>query len=311
MTLRTYRRWNKELIIKELMNVRERLRHSPSSREVKGSFIQVCSIYFGSFNKAKKAAGLEINKIKYNKVKKSAYRLTEDLAYILGVVEGDGNVFVKMSSHGTIAKITLKVKDLDFALHFKKILEKWSGIKSSLYNLERINQIAVNLYSIEVAKIIKNFKIKDIIKSNRNIKYKFLKGLFDSDGGVFTKNLDNRRYSKRWVHFSNSNKEIIDIVCSLLNEMKINYKVNSRVHSGFGSKKTQYEIKIYDKNSIYLFYKNINFNIKRKRERLKELLKSYTTYSEELFNNAKLLHNDTGYKKAAKQLNLNDGVVYD
>ena len=60
---------------------------------------------------------------------------------------------------------------------------------------------------------------------------------FDSDGGIVGNNLDYRGKAKRWIHFSNSNKEIIDLVSNLFKEFGLKYFIKSRIHSGFGSKR--------------------------------------------------------------------------
>ncbi len=103
----------------------------------------------------------------------------------------------------------------------------------------------------------------------------FLSGLFDSEGAIIAKNLENRNITKRWIHFSNNNLKTINLVTKLLKEFEIRHKVKSRIHSGFGSKKIQYEILIYDKKSITNFYKHVKFSIKRKQDLLRKLINSY------------------------------------
>lgn len=85
------RKWDKQKIIEELKFLSNKLKHSPTSREISPTLYQACYRYFGSFNKAKQSAGLEIKKSK-NVIPKSAKRLSKNLAYILGVVSGDGHV---------------------------------------------------------------------------------------------------------------------------------------------------------------------------------------------------------------------------
>ena len=253
---------------------------------------------------------MDTNKIKYNKIRKSAYNISEDFAYVLGVEKGDGHCFLRRSEHGTTAGITLKVKDVDFADHFKKVVERWSGIKSRLYKVKNSNLVRVDLSSIEVAKFIKSFDMKNILGADKRVRNKFLQGLFDSEGGVVSKNLDNRKYAIRRIHFFNSDKTLIDIISFLLNELNIRHKLKKRRNSGFGSKKLQYSILIHDKNSIYNYFRNVNFNIKRKKYKLEEILKSYTVYPVSMYKEAKLLHKSMGYRKVAQKLGLNPGITY-
>ena len=227
-----------------------------------------------------------------------------EFAYILGVVHGDGFINVRPSG-GTIG---LKVKDQDFAIKFKKDLESWSEL--TVKSKSQDGFYYVNLYSTKFSKIVRDFNVKNILNFNDNLKYHYLRGLFDSDGGIVGNNLNYRRKAKRWIHFSNNNKEIIGLVSNLLKEFGLKHFIKSRIHSGFGSKKIQYEVKIYKFKDIFYFYKNINFCIARKQKRLKEVIESYNYYPKSLFNKAKELHKNKGYRKVAKELDIPKGVVY-
>lgn len=61
-----YKDWNKKKIIKELKEIAKEKGHSPSQTELyergKGGLVQTCYSCFGSFNEAKKEAGLETYK---------------------------------------------------------------------------------------------------------------------------------------------------------------------------------------------------------------------------------------------------------
>ncbi|MFH1209453.1 MAG: LAGLIDADG family homing endonuclease [archaeon] len=287
LRLKEQENWSRHKIKKHLKDIYKQLKHSPTSREVPQKLYQACLRYFGSFNKAKTSVKLQINKTKYNKIKKNSNNLSKELAYVIGVAKGDGHTYIRRNKHGTSAGIILKVKDKDFAEYFKNTLENWSGIKTSFHFYPK-NYFVTNLSSIEAAKIIKNFKINKILVTNKSKKCAFLQGLYDSEGGVIGINLHNRKNAKRWITFSNNNKPLINIVKSILSELNIKHKLKSRVHSGFGSKKIQYELNIYDFNSILKFYKNINFNIARKRNKLEEVLNSYNFYKNNLIENTNL-----------------------
>lgn len=128
--------------------------------------------------------------------------------------------------------------------------------------------------------------------------------------GVVGQNLNNRRRAKRWIHLSNNSVVLIDIVRQIFDEMKIKYYITKRIHSRFGSKKWQYEIKIYNLKDIFKYYKRIGFSIKRKQDKLREVIDSYNYYSLKQFNKAKKLHRNMGFRKVANQLKIPKGVVY-
>lgn len=194
--------------------------------------------------------------------------------YIVGVVFGDGHVRVRKNPGRTSGEIVLKVNDLDFAINFKEMLEKWSGRVAKI-GKDNKGRDCTFLYSIHHAKIVRDFSIQDVLKFDLIFKHSFLRGLFDSDGGIIGKNLKKRRISKRWLHLSNSNIEIMNTVCMILDEIGIKYSMKSRVHSGFGSQKTQYELKIYNFKGINYYYNNIGFSIARKQNILKKVVESY------------------------------------
>ncbi len=302
-------KWNKNKIVKELKKLAKELGHSPHRREVSHSFYWIIYNHFGGLDKAKKVAGLEIYKLKYNPIKKSAYKVSKEFAYILGVVYGDGHSHIIEDNHGSSGTITLGVTDKDFALNFKNQLEKWSGLKAR-YWLNKEGENEVNLYSVDAARIIDKFNLNKILNWKKEFQFEFMKGLFDSDGGVTGGNLDNRKYAKRWVHFSNNNLMLLRLVKWVFKKMKIKYSISRRIKSGFGSKKWQYQMQIYNLKDMFKYYKNIGFSIKRKQNKLIKVINSYDYYPLEMFNKAKKLHKKMGFRKVAKELNLNPGIVY-
>ncbi len=310
------RKWNKKLVIKELRKLANELGHSPSRREVPHPLYWIIYNNFGGLDKAKKVAGLKIYKLKYNPVKKSAYKVSKEFAYVLGVVYGDGSVNLIENSHGSSGSISLAVKDKDFAIYFKDIIEKWSGLKAK-YKLhyEKFNEFILKFHkiilsSVDACRIINNFSLNRIMLWKKEFQFEFMKGLFDSDGGILGQNLDNRKYAKRWLHFSNNNLTLIFLVKKIFERMKIKYSISRRIKSGFGSKKWQYQIQIYNLRGILKYHKYVGFGMKRKQDKLREVINSYTTYTSEIFNKAKKLHKHIGFRKVARELNLNPGIVY-
>lgn len=196
-----------------------------------------------------------------------------EFAYVLGAVYGDGFVRIRRSKGRSGGEIGLKVRDKDFAEIFKKNLEIWSGREAKLYLKE--GEFRVYLYSINHADFIKDLDIKEVLNRSKSFKHVFLRGLFDADGGIVGKNLDKRAKAKRWLHFSNNNLKLLSLVLDILKELDLKYSIKGRVHSGFGSKKRQYEIKIYNAEGILYYYQNIGFSIARKQRVLEKVVYSY------------------------------------
>lgn len=195
--------------------------------------------------------------------------LTNDFAYILGVIYGDGYCRSRKSG----GEILLKVKDNDFALNFKRSLDAFSGLNTHLY--QKYGMYHARLCSKKIADEFINFDINRILELKDLIKLNFLGGMFDSEGAIIGQNLKNRVCAKRWIHFSNNNKKIINLITSLLDKFNIKYSLKSRIHSGFGSKKLQYEIMIYRLKDLIWFHENKIFKINRKANKLKGVINSY------------------------------------
>ena len=89
--------------------------------------------------------------------------ITDELSYILGVINGDGHVSQR--------RIILSAIDKDFVQTFQKHLEKWTCYKTRLYSRlikldnkikKRKLQWVCYLDSIEIEKFVKNFDYNKI-----------------------------------------------------------------------------------------------------------------------------------------------------
>jgi hypothetical protein len=267
-------KWNKQRIIEELKFSCSRLNHSPKSREVSPILYQACLRYFGSFNKSKQEAGLTVIQPKYFKLPEHSKSLSSSLAYILGVCLGDAHVSIRSGQKG----IVLRVRDKDFAFNFRNYLKDWSE-RIPHFHVDNKNFYIVRLYSKDIAEFIHSFDIKDILVASREIKCYFLKGLFDSEGSVGISNLDKPRKASRHIGFYNSNRNLVYVVSEILKQLNMKHHINTRIHSGFGSNKLQYEIIITGFENILQFKQFVNFSIERKEEKLNTLLKSYVKFS--------------------------------
>lgn len=77
----THKKWNKKRVIAELQRVYEEIGKSPTTRDVDGALVYASERYFGSWNKAKKVAGLETAHKRWDKekVKRELKRHAEEL----------------------------------------------------------------------------------------------------------------------------------------------------------------------------------------------------------------------------------------
>lgn len=179
--------------------------------------------------------------------------------YILGVVLGDGWI----SHYKTQYRIGLSVKDLDFALTFKKSFSKL-GIKTRLRHYR-------NLWTVEVGRkrlftLLKRLTLQAIEKlvlDSRVFKIKFIRGLFDSEGTVYT--------SKRGgfnVKIYNTNRELLELLRRLLLSLRIvisGIYLHRKGRSNSFGQKDVYSLCICRKEEALRFAREISSNISRKK----------------------------------------------
>lgn len=215
----------------------------------------------------------KINEANTKKINESAYNPSKNLAYILGVLNGDGYITFKK---GKNYFLRLAVKDKDFALNFKRVLENWSGLCIHFYKRKDIyykqgyyyeiilcSKNAINFllkYYISINKQSAIKKIKDLLFSKKEYQIKFIEGFYDSEG----------YFGGNRIGFSNTNYYLILLIKEFLDYLGINskiYKNKSRINKirkrKFLSKKS-YRLYIQYKQGIVDFFKIIKSSIKRK-----------------------------------------------
>lgn len=203
--------------------------------------------------------------------------LSEDLAYILGVVYGDGHVSIKQR------RVILSAIDEDFVLTFKNTLEKWSKFKARFFtrNLKKYPyiknrkiQYVSYIDSKEAAIFLKGFDKNILLNSKNIIKRAFLRGFFDSEGTVLKLSKNNKINLGLACFNTNYNLIILikHILDSLFIKSNIHYNIITSI-SGTKTNKPYYSLWIYQKESILKYYSLIGFNIKRKQQRLENQVK--------------------------------------
>ncbi|MBS3150273.1 hypothetical protein J4425_00490 [Candidatus Woesearchaeota archaeon] len=111
--------------------------------------------------------------LRTKRLPESAKKLSEELAYILGVIYGDGHVSIKQR------RVILSATDKDFVLNFRDNLEKWSNFKARFYKRDiktnetiknRKSQYVSYIDSIEASKFFNDFNLNLIKKFNQELK---------------------------------------------------------------------------------------------------------------------------------------------
>ena len=194
--------------------------------------------------------------------------LTKERAYILGVI-GPGDGYITDRKY----EIGLSVIDKDFADYFQYCLENTFRLKTSRsleapHGLSNNNFHRVSLYSKKVREYLyKKYEVhfkegswripKAVKETNLNVIGSYLRGFADSQGSV----------GKRAIALASSNFEGMKEIKSLLDLFNIRSTLY-KTEDGF-------IIAIYGRESLEIFNKEIGFAIKRKSEKLNNLLLSY------------------------------------
>ncbi len=186
-------------------------------------------------------------------------KLTKELAYVLGVINGDGHVSQR--------RIILSAIDKDFVKNFKNNLDKWSRYSSRFFSRtiktddkirNRKIQWVCYLDSVKIEGFIKNFdynNLKDI-----NHKIQFIKGFFDSEGS-FSKDYELIAYNKDYAK--------LKLISGFLFDLGLDNRIKTYTVKNINNELIKYHyLKVFGK-ARYLFYQKIGFSIQRKHKRLK------------------------------------------
>lgn len=205
--------------------------------------------------------------------------MNADLAYILGVLAGDG--YLDYSDKRRNWQIGLGATDREFVDNFYKILLNFFKIKPTLSFRKRNN---LNWRSLYVCKLcskeacdyinsIGEFKKynwfipNSIKKSNSDIKCSFLRGFFDSEGEI-DKSIGR-------VGATSMNYLGLMEVSLMLGELNIRNTIIKRKDSRPNTHQ-KYALRIHDKKSIILFSNLIGFTISRKQKVLNNFVHQWT-----------------------------------
>ncbi len=278
-------RLNKNKIIGLLIKEKERLGRSPSIREIPISLKSACQRHFGSFNKAKKAAKLKIkNHIKL--FPKRAYKPSNELAYIVGLFLGDGNLRIQKTKNRTSYVLSFTTKDKDLMNYFIYQFKKWSGyipeiaIRKEGYrkfpngNVSYFNKTYnIQFCSKEALCILKKFFDKPLICLNFFEKKDYnwiIKGLWDAEGCI------RIYHNSLRIHFSNSSKKIIKLYTKLVKKFNIPFSIHKNG--------CVFNVDILGRKEKNKFIKIIKgITIKRKRDLLKKINNKSPDFSQKVY----------------------------
>lgn len=204
----------------------------------------------------------------YHSTSKKAYRIglkhpyyistfrpipSPELGYILGAWLGDRKSKVHLS---------LVAKDLDFIEKFENCLSKVLGI------MPKVRKVG-NLYYVQrrdrkFTEWIVNMNLDDLVefikKGGAPTICKFVQGFFDAEGTVVG----------YYTQVTQSNKNILEKIKELFNTLNI----KSSIWQARKINYIYYVLRVSNTLSIIKFYNQIGFSIKRKNDKLKNIIET-------------------------------------
>jgi len=116
----------------------------------------------------------KIKELKEEKFLELSKNITEDFAYVLGAVLGDGYIYFHPKGWG---HIRISVKDKDFANNFFQSLKNWSKMNCRIYQYDEFWRVYSS--SVIVARVLKKFDLNKLENMPEETISAFLKGIYD------------------------------------------------------------------------------------------------------------------------------------
>lgn len=212
-----------------------------------------------------------------------------DKAYLLGYYISDGCITISKSGNNYYKRIQFSCTkdDVEILEFIKKSLniDNKIYINNKSYKFKGTDYICKPMASLKFVseEIFDLFENKEIgrLKSKLNydlpnmeddLFFKFLLGAFDGDGGISSSNVKKGKYeyTNTSVYLTSNSINFLESISNRLNEL-IGIKSNIIKEKG-----KAYTLKIYRKKDIIKLgekmYENINFGLKRKKEKFKNIL---------------------------------------
>jgi len=218
--------------------------------------------------------------IKENEYGGNNNKFDSKIAYFIGAMLGDGYsgieiVYKKIKYKGSPSIVGIdkeifeNVKDVCKALKIScRALKKHNGVPSLVLGKNKWFREFLLNSGVEVKD--KKHISEKIMSMDLNNVSSLLKGLFDTDGHV---------QKKDSIGFSNVSEKLVKQIQKLLLRFGIVSRIRRRkegtmqVYDKVYKTMPSFEITVHQKKSIFDFYRYVGFNVKRKQDDLKDLVK--------------------------------------
>jgi len=218
------------------------------SVKLKGKFVGQNNPFFGRNHS-------EETKKLLSQLKRGQYlihpnlNMSEDLAYILGVLKGDGCVYL----HGRGADIKLVCKHKEFAISFYNALSR-IGLNPKLYKDNGYHRVEAS--SKAFYNWYKKLTLFDIEMLLQNEKYivAFIRGFYESEGNYYE--------PEHSIHIYNTDKDLVELCQRFLQKLGFSFHIYIKKKNGYKSNKPLYVLHKKEKSEVQRFFELIKPCIK-------------------------------------------------
>lgn len=199
--------------------------------------------------------------------------LSEDVSYILGVLEGDG--FTLKFEERNESIIRLQVNDYPFAKSFSKSLKN-IGLNPSILNTEKYGNTStkwrVSAYSQKFLDWYNSISILNFLNKSKEVENNFMeffRGFYESDGTLSIQ--PEKSYFQLFI--TNSNKKILEKIKNLMLKIGYNFTLNKKTKRNeireingrkIKFKKPVYRLTLHRRKEIEKLLSKLNVSIPRK-----------------------------------------------
>jgi hypothetical protein len=193
-------------------------------------------------------------------------RISLNLAYVVGLLLGDGSLTGDNSNASGNWTTSLFCESKKHGLMYSKIMKKIFDVNVHIYRPKEnlfvfyCSSKALHLFFQDLFEIKNGFKCdkiivpKRIFNSSAYIRANFLSGLFDTDG----------TFTCKKVKYATTSKTMSEQVKQMLSNLNIKSYINMWQKKG-GNYKPLYTVSIYSKCGLKVFSEKINFRHPNKK----------------------------------------------
>ena len=183
-------------------------------------------------------------------------KLTNDLAYLLGLLVGDGTLTYKNSFGLCTADLFIRNEFIRINKKIFNYIPRLKPNKMDIFVYSKYIRDFLKFLGLKYSRAHEKMIPRCILEAPKSIMKSFIQGLFDTDGYI------DKRYGN--IEFSSSSKKL----SSALHIILLNWGIVSTLKSKKTLKRPSHEVKITGLDAIQ-FNEDIGFRLERKKNRSK------------------------------------------